>query len=125
MNAQARNVKMACIATLVFGVIALAVSILFITQFPTNVRSYVSTVDSVAMIYLGFQGARMINVPSNAAKIMQSSSVIVLLSFVCGAFLMISPDKIILQLIIGGLGLVLPLLVFVLARQMVTAQNKA
>ncbi|SEH60293.1 MULTISPECIES: hypothetical protein [Atopobiaceae] len=123
MAAECRNLKMACIAALIFGIVSFAAGVFYIVVAPTTTQSYVVAADGLALAYMGFQGARRINVPSNAPAIMNMCSVIVLVSFVCAAFLMLNHEKIILQVVIGGIGLVLSLLAFVLARKISNIQK--
>ncbi|MBP3885580.1 MAG: hypothetical protein J6D54_11705 [Olsenella sp.] len=123
MTAECRNLKMAAIASLIFGLITFGVGVFYIVMSPTVTQSYVTLVDGAALTYMGFTAARRINVPSNAPAIRNMCSVVVLVAFVCAAFLMLNHAKIIMQVIIGSLGLVLSLICFVLARKIVNIQK--
>ncbi len=124
MNMLARNVKLSSILAFIAGILTVIGSIAFIIAHPISVNGYVCLFDSCILTHLGFQSARRINVPSQAYKIMNHAAVVVLIAFICAAFLLIDRNKIILEFIIGSVCLPLSLLVYVLARRMVVFQKK-
>ena len=123
MTSDCRNLKMAAIASLIFGLITVGVGIFYIITSPTVTQSYVCAIDGAALTYMGFTAARRINVPSNAPAIRNMCSIVVLIAFVCAAFLMLNHAKLIMQVIIGSLGLVLSLICFVIARKITNIQK--
>lgn len=80
MPQDSRNLKITCLVILAFGLVSLlfgAVVILPSEPLPTGP---IALVDSVLALFLGVQGARWANVPSNAKRVMRAAVVVLALS---------------------------------------------
>lgn len=80
MPQDSRNLKITCLVILAFGFVSLlfgAVVILPAEPLPTGP---IALVDSVLALFLGVQGARWANVPSNAKRVMRAAVVVLALS---------------------------------------------
>ena len=114
---------MACIAALIVGLASTIAGIVSIVYNPMRTQSYMVLVDGIATTFMGFQGARKINVPSNAAAVRNMCSVVVLVSFFCAAFVLINHDKTILETIVGSIDIIMALLCFTFAKRAMIIQD--
>lgn len=123
MGQDLRRLKIVFIISLIVGLGTLAAGIYYIVARPTVAFSYIVAVLGIALIYMGFQGARRINVPSNAPAIMNMCALLSLVTFVCFAFLILNKDHLLMQQVFGTLGLILSVVSFTMARTLVRKQR--
>lgn len=119
MNDACKKLKIVCIVSLVVGILATVCSIALVVVNHANPRAYVGLLDGVLCAYMGFHCARQINVPSNALHVRNLSSVMVLVMFLCAAYILVAPQKSMAEVFVGSACVVMALLVFMLAKRVV------
>lgn len=126
MNQSMKRIKIACIADLIVGVVTVVLGVIAIVSNPLSVSHYMLTLVGVTGAYLGLRGSIWANVPSNAKRIRDTSSVMVLVEFVASIFVVMPPvraDRNTVYMILVLLVLALALVSFANARQVVAAQK--
>lgn len=124
MNTLARKIKLASLISIFVGLFSIVGSVIMILIAPTKVHLYACLLQAVLLTYIAIFSARMINRPSNAQKIMNTSSVMVLVCFIAMAFLMMARDRLLLELIISAVCMALVMGIFVSARRLTLALRK-
>lgn len=124
MNTLARKIKLASLISIFVGLFSIVGSVIMILIAPTKVHLYACLLQAVLLTYTAIFSARMINRPSNAQKIMNTSSVMVLVCFIAMAFLMMARDRLLLELIISAVCMALVMGIFVSARRLTLALRK-
>ena len=125
MTGDRKTLKLLCLVDLVFGLASMAFGIILLAQKALEPTSWASAACAFVSLFLGIRGAMLANVPSNARQISRMAAVCALLVMAASVFLFASSAAVVLMLVVAVVAFALSILIFLVARKLADAQEKA
>ncbi|WP_077597972.1 hypothetical protein [Olsenella urininfantis] len=125
MTGDHKALKLLCLADLVFGLASMSFGVLLLAQNPLAETSWACATCAFVSLFLGIRGAMLANVPSNARQVSRVAAICSLLVMAASVLLFASSAAVVLMLIVAVVAFALSIAIFLVARRLADAQEKA